>query len=384
MRDETTAAATRLDAVDGLRGAAALAVVVYHLTWRSTVLRDAVRPVAGHLDVGVEVFFVLSGFLIFGPFAKALLHGEERPAPLGYVARRAARIWPAYLVVLVSITVAGFAELDGIRGFLKHATLTYNYFDDRGGVGLTPAWTLVVEVSFYAFVPLVALAIAWTGRRVVGAAVICIAIGVVMQYHLAYDLDTAAWVRVLPPRMTLGVGMLLAAVHHQRDRTRPLTRALRRAAARPAAVLTVAVATYAALVAFVPATDPALGLDPGTRVVKELAQAMIAGCIALTVLFPSDAGQPWTRLLRHRTTAYLGAISYGVYLWHVPVMRLLRTPLVSENVLLAAAGWTAALAGTLGLAALSWHLVERPITDAVARRLRPPNPADRKQTSPAY
>ena len=362
---------TRVHAIDGLRAVAALAVFVFHLTWRSPVLHDAARPVTGHLDLGVEIFFMISGFLIFGPFAKALARNEAFPSMLAYAARRAIRIWPAYLVVLTTITVLAIADFDGTRGFLKHATLTYLYFDDKGGKGLALAWTLVVELSFYAFVPVAAYVIARTGRRLVGACVALVAVGAFMQRVVAYDLETEMWIRILPPRLLmLGMGMLLAAIYHQGERTGTLGRSLRRAAGRPMALLLIALAAFALLMVLVPAgTD--VGDSGSGRFTKELLQTLMATCVVLPIMLPAGDGGRWDRLLGHRVTTYLGTISYGLYLWHIPVLHLFRTQVTNENALIAAAGWTAGLALSLALAAASWHLVEKPLMGAVARRLRP-------------
>lgn len=365
---EATQAATRVDAIDGLRAVAALAVFAFHLTWRSPVLYDFAGPVVGHLDLGVEIFFMLSGFLIFGPYAKALARADSLPSTLTYMARRASRIWPAYLIVLTAITVVGTAHLHGVGGFLKHASLTYLYFDDKGGRGLTLAWTLVVEVSFYVFVPLVAFVLARLGRAMVGTTVVLIAVGAVMQRHAAYH-ETAPWVRILPPRLLmLGVGMLAAAVYHQGDGTGRLGRGLRRGAARPAALLAIAAVCYGALVVFLPASD-SIGSLHAERFAKELAQTLMAGCLVIPVLLASDGSGWWGRFLSHHALVYLGTVSYGLYLWHIPMLELWGDQISSDDPRIAVAGWILSLACSLGLASVSWHLIERPVMDGVARRL---------------
>src|SRR5205085_8142732 len=99
-------------------------------------------------------FFVLSGFLIYRPFVSANLAGRESPGLWNYALRRFLRIFPAYVLVLFLLDALGDIDVHGTSGLLKHATLTNTYFRDIGGLGIAQSWTLVVELSFYAFVPL--------------------------------------------------------------------------------------------------------------------------------------------------------------------------------------------------------------------------------------
>ena len=361
-------ATARVGAIDGLRAVSALAVFVFHLTWRSPILRDAVVEVSGHLDTGVEVFFLMSGFLVFGPFAKAVLTGRPRPALGSYALKRAVRVWPGYLVVLAAIIVFGPSGIHGAKGLLKHVTLTYLYFHDRGGKGLALAWTLVVQLTFYVLVPMFAFLMAKAGRRVVAGSVVLVAVGAYMQWYVALDLETYLWVRILPPALySLGLGMLFASVRQEGAGTGRLGRSLQRAAARPSIPLAAAVA-FVALVWAVPA-----GLDVGTRggerALNELLQGLIAGAVCLPVLLSPGAGTWWTRLLSHRTLAYIGTISYGFYLWHIPVLAWIRPLIVSRYPPTAVGGWFLGLGLALALAAASWHLIEKPVIDAVGRRL---------------
>ena len=159
----------RFPLMDSLRAIAALSVFVYHLAF---VLGWFDEGLAGRylreLNLGVSIFFVLSGFLLYRPFVAARVEGEPSPALVPYAIRRVARIVPAYWVALTIIAiwlpVSGVFTAEGIvtyYGFLQ----AYDPDTITGGIG--QAWTLTVEVSFYILLPILALGAA-AGPRACG------------------------------------------------------------------------------------------------------------------------------------------------------------------------------------------------------------------------
>ena len=117
------------------------------------------------LEVGVPIFFVLSGFLLFRPWVRAAAHGTQPPSMRRYVFRRMRRIAPAYLVVvLVAYALYEFRDAGPNpghtwMGLLEHLTLTQIYEPVYFFVmhqGLTQTWSLAVEFAFYAVLPLMA------------------------------------------------------------------------------------------------------------------------------------------------------------------------------------------------------------------------------------
>jgi peptidoglycan/LPS O-acetylase OafA/YrhL len=143
---------------------------------------------------------------------------------------------------------------------------------------------------------------------------------------------------------------------------------LGRIARRPDVLLAVAAAAFVALVVLVPAgTD--IGRRSGDRFAQAIVQGLIAFALCLPVLLPSATDHWWRRFLGLRPVAYVGVISYGLYLWHIPVLRWFRPWVASEDLPLALLGWTSALAVSLALASASWHLVEKPVLDAVVARV---------------
>lgn len=162
----------RVPAADGLRGLAALGVVCYHCIYaagRPRLHSDLVRTVFVSGYMGVDFFFVLSGFLLFLPVAASGRFGSTR----SYALRRAARILPAYYLALLVTQVFDsllvkvpldypLASHRGIESLLLHATfLQHNLGLSLGfseGFGVNGAvWTLSIEVLFYLVLPFVAL-----------------------------------------------------------------------------------------------------------------------------------------------------------------------------------------------------------------------------------
>ncbi len=162
----------RFPCFDGLRAIAAFSVFAFH-SYRVFVREDGTFIPIGlqeYLDplgrIGVAIFFVISGFLLFRPYSLAMLEGRPAPRLGGFWKRRFFRIFPAYWIALAVVVFAvgqsTFASVgDGLSTFALVQGYRYGYYS----LGLGVAWTLVVEVSFYIFLPLFAAAL----RAVIGS-----------------------------------------------------------------------------------------------------------------------------------------------------------------------------------------------------------------------
>ena len=156
-------------ALTGLRGIAAFSVFLFHYSALHPGIRlDQSIPVLGFLlqlplglgFAGVDLFFVLSGFLLSLPFTGAALGLQSRPATVSYLKRRLLRVFPAYYAQWLIILLAGawfvtWKPQDGVS-LLAHTVMFFNMGPDpvRPLVGLW--WTLPVELSFYLLLPLLA------------------------------------------------------------------------------------------------------------------------------------------------------------------------------------------------------------------------------------
>jgi peptidoglycan/LPS O-acetylase OafA/YrhL len=163
----------RNHALDGLRGLAALGVLTLHV-WMFAVQdahdrRELVSLLTGELRLGVVLFFVLSGYLLAGPWVASGL--DERPAPrLGrFAVKRAARIVPAYWVAMLGsfwlLSGTGHHYEVSVGQLPLFAVFGQNYVGAVEGKLDPPMWSLVVEVSFYAVLPLVGWLLVRAARR---------------------------------------------------------------------------------------------------------------------------------------------------------------------------------------------------------------------------
>jgi peptidoglycan/LPS O-acetylase OafA/YrhL len=361
-----TAPGGHVSGLDGARALATLSVFFFHALWRTPALAP-LRPVLAHADVGVEVFFVLSGFLVARPLVAHALLDARRVGFVDFWRRRIARIFPAYLVALVGAVVIGIGTVDGRAGWIKHGLLIDSWFDDGGGTGLRVSWTLVVEVAFYALILPLAAAVFVAGRRRLDAWVFaCLALFAYGAWALVLTTQhhTDPWVRVLPPYLpAFAAGMLLAVAEVGDARGSWLggvVRAVRATAARPALCWCLAAAALVTMVVVLhpSETAPAFRLGPD-RTLQSFLQVVIAA-LAIAPLALRTTTVPF---LSRRPLTALAAASFGFFLWHVQVLRVVR-PLLDGPTPVAALGLMCALAGAFLCGEASRRWIEVP-----ARRL---------------
>jgi peptidoglycan/LPS O-acetylase OafA/YrhL len=399
MRRSST---SRLEAFDGLRACAALSVVAYHVGKATdTVVSGALAPVLSQLKAGVTVFFVISGFLLFLPYARAIRCDGPLPDWHDFARRRVVRILPGYWAALTILAIAPLSAGILTPNWWRFYGLAQIYRSDTVFGGLDVAWSLCVEVSFYALVPVLAaglarLALRSDGRaaatqlRVLGA----MAIGcLVLRLGLTDSLTVPVGVRIAPigngallatslPGLLdwFALGMGLAVVRAEWEVGCQMARWLTTLAHRPWWCWSLAAVLYAAGIPMQHGDTflPLYGL--GTHVALGLAAAaFVLPAVAVHSGVGAELDATRSRpiaLLTHPIMAWLGTISYGIYLWHKPVLDAIDgqgTRFVSHASTLGVVGLLAVtVAGAVVLGAASWYLLERP----AQRRWRPgPSPA---------
>lgn len=369
----------RVANVDILRAIAALAVLAIH----AYALGGRVAPLRAqhaydvpliNLASGVWLFFAISGYVISRPFVDRLVAGEPLPATVPYALRRGLRIFPLYWVALTAvIAIDGIADTRGWQLPL-HYLLLNNLVPGRQQALFPAAWTLTLEVLFYACVPILAAAARGRGRAVSAerlAALVLASWALSVAFTAFADLQgdgqTGLWLRGLLPAMwqMFCPGILLAVAPHLRPgRWRrwlvelPRTRA---AAGAGAAALLAAGALYAEAPLRYGVIAYQLLFD-FSRPLFAIGYGLL---IAAAVRSP-----PWGE--RARWMLGLGGASYGIYLIHPVIAEaLLRYGDVPEhrNTVAAFVLNTACLAAlTIPLALASWSWFEQPAI-ALGRRL---------------
>jgi peptidoglycan/LPS O-acetylase OafA/YrhL len=362
--------------MDAMRGIAVIAVVATHTTF-FTALQGAQTQQVRFGFISVTVFFVLSAFLLHGPFVDAHLTGRPGPAVLGFAWRRFLRVVPAYYVALTLIALIlglsyvftlqagpffyGFAQVYSPRWVLQ---------------GLPQAWTLCVEVVFYALLPV------WFAlmrrlpsdspgqrlrRQLWGLAVL---FAISFAYKLAINLTGAIdghWGRPLQLNFltylddfALGMALAtLAAWYRGRDEQPRAIRLLDRYPSIAWAVGGAALLTGSLT----------LGLLGQVGDLREsgapyMYRHYLIEIIAVGLLLPAMFGDPTRGLLRrmlaNRVLLYVGMVSYGIYLWHLAILEQMRRwgfeSVAGKSSIL----WFAVVlpAATL-IATLSYYLIER-------------------------
>jgi peptidoglycan/LPS O-acetylase OafA/YrhL len=369
---------SRLPALDAVRAIGAIAVVAYHVAFNTGLsLSGTWNGLLARLDVGVALFFALSGFLLFRPYAQAAATGGTWPSTRRYLWRRAVRILPAYwLTVAVCLTVLPQNRDSTVSVWVHQLTLTQIYEFAQIRHGLTQTWSLATEVVFYLLLPVLALAAigrTWRPRRtlLVAAGGVLVTAGWIAAMALGY-LDPKVATMWLPSyAIWFSLGIALAAAHVAlQTGTAPASwRILPDLARAPLTCWGTAVALLA--VAASPLAGPRDLVEPtaATFAVKVVLYTAIAGLVMLPIAF----GPPGrlTATLGSPFASWVGTISYGLFLWHPLVIDLIflieDRPLFSGD-FLGTFGLTL-LAATV-LASISYYALERPLQRWAARGRR--------------
>ena len=376
--------AERFPLLDSLRAVAALSVLAFHAAFFAGMYSSGspLRPYLAQPMAGVTVFFVLSGFLLYRPFVRARLDGEPRPATGAYAWRRFLRIVPAYWVALTAIAI--WLSVDAVFDPAWHVPVFYGfaqiYVPELGLEGLSQAWTLCVEVTFYAFLPLWALAV-----RRVGARAELAALGALWLASLVWKLlatsqidahDGGVWLMPLPNFLDhFAVGMALAVL----SVSVPAGRA-RQALERAWPWWLLAAVAYWAMCTRI-GLHGTLNEHAGRSefVLRHEFAMLFAGALLVPAIFGWQRGDRVRRVLGWRPLLFVGLVSYGVYLWHLAVVHKLAGAIAHwmEDdlgfgvdarfaVLFVLAG-----AGATAVAYASYRLVERPAL-SLKRLVGPP------------
>jgi peptidoglycan/LPS O-acetylase OafA/YrhL len=361
-------AKTRFPCFEGLRALAAGSVLVHHVaSFSGADTGTSAGYVYAHLDVGVTIFFLLSGFLLYRPRVAAHLRGEPEPALGTYLLRRAARLVPAYWLALTFFILIGAIHPHGFGDYLAYYGFVQIYWRSRTLGGIAPAYSLAIEVSFYVFLPFYSALLrrfARVGAELAGVALLYVTGLTTHALLLATHPHGTIATYWLPAQIDLfALGMGLAVISAWTAERGAVPALFAEAGRRPG--LCWAIATGAFLVAATALGLPrAFGeLPKAGEMGRQVLYAATAFFLILPAVFgPQEQGHI-RGLLRSRPAQLLGLISYGIFLWHYDWLIKLRDwgtiAALGQFRFVALLVITVSLAVTCATA--SWLLVERPV-----------------------
>jgi peptidoglycan/LPS O-acetylase OafA/YrhL len=293
--------------------------------------------VYSRLEIGVPVFFVLSGYLLFSPWVKAAATGSSAPSVKRYAWHRVRRIMPAYIVTVVAAYVIYHFRDGGPNpghtwwGLFRNLTLTQIYTDNYAFAllhqGLTQMWSLAVEVAFYVALPLLAyLLLVVLCQRHWRPTVLLTGLGVLALLSLSW-IVLVYTTDVLPDGAKLWLpgylvwflgGMALAVLSVTGVRVYGF------------------VAVPLALICFLIACTPIAG-EPQTSptgLTQALVKMVFYAVIATLLVAPLALGNSgwYARLMASRPMVWLGEISYEIFLVHLVVMEVAMTDVLHWRV----------------------------------------------------
>ncbi|MET7465035.1 acyltransferase [Nonomuraea sp. NPDC005501] len=380
------APARRDTALDGIRALAALGVWVLHVAGNTGVMyRDGMFAwMTTRLGIAVPIFFLLSGLLLYRPWARAVLEDTPAPGAGGYLWRRVLRVMPAYWVV-TTLALLAWSSLD-LGGWAKWLLLLQNYTEQtRAPDGLYQMWTMPIEMAFYLVLPVLAwLLHRWArhGNRPVrllgGIAVLpLVSFGSAVAAHVFDQPQLALWLPHHLIYFAAGMAMAVLSVWIRESRV---------VDALAPQLLVLALLLYVVL-----STEVA---GPRTLDLPSLSQSLwrmtLETAVAVLVVAPFALAARRDSL-RHRVlgnpvTAYLGRISYSFFLWHAPVITLYykvtdTQPFSGDFVKVGILTFV----GSLLVSVASYHLIEERALKLTGRRSAsapPPEAPAERQAEP--
>jgi len=341
---ESVSKAERVASLTGIRAVAALLVMATHAAYTTgKYTHGYVGLVYSRMEIGVPIFFVLSGFLLFGPWVRASAQDRPPPSVANYAWHRVRRIMPAYVITVVVAYIVYHYRTAGPNpghtwtGLVRNLTLTQSYTDNYLysylHQGLTQMWSLAVEVAFYVVLPLVTyllLAVLcrrrWQPRLLLTGLVVLSLITpawLVLVHTTDWLPDGAQlW---LPTYLAWFIGGMMLAVLQVMGRR-----------------IYAAVCLPLALICYLIVSTP-LGGEPTTspsELAEALAKTAFYAVIATLMVGPLALGNTgwYARALASRPMLWLGEISYEIFLIHLITMEIvmvevLRYPIYTGSVL---------------------------------------------------
>jgi peptidoglycan/LPS O-acetylase OafA/YrhL len=385
----------RVPVLDGIRGYIAIGVLYAHVSYFAGIMDVGPLkgvPVLNWLSVGLTViltpFFILSGMLLYKSFAKATFTGTKRQPLTPFFVRRLLRIVPTYwVVVAAALLLINLTVIDSLWDVLA-PVLGLHYFKNTDASGLIPGleitWSVVTEVLFYLLLPIAAALINRYARKVAGdpdrqlrRIIWCLApvvlVGPAWEIYTHLPSMGMYPIEIFWPPGFLGVmaiGMMFGAMNAYHDVTGKLPWLYRVGAKAPLAWWAGAFAIYA-INCWRPFDKAGSGDYPpmGQAVFDHFMFVGWGVLVMIPLISPTARSRIIEAVLGNKVAVFLGRISYGVYLWHFPMLYFAfgAGSLFGTAPMLMPGGKNGfvllveVLVGTVILATLTYYLVERPV-----------------------
>lgn len=373
--------------LDSLRGLAALAVLTTHTAFWTGQYGDGFwGSISPRLDIGVALFFVLSGFLLSQPFLAAMAERRTLPATRRYLWKRALRVLPLYwITVIIALTSLHANRGASVTDWIANLTLTDMYRGPFLDAGLTHMWSLSTEVSFYLILPFAMAAVATTvcRRRWNPAGVVLVVAGlcaVTVLWHLLRDHLPDASTLWLPTYLIWFGGGILLAVIRIEMRSGRTTRTIRVVSAlsqQPGVCWILALSTFAII------TTPVAGSSffaisvPAESLTKNLLYALFALLVVLPSALNPHGESLYAKVLANPVLRRLGHISYGIFCLHLVIIHAVAH--VRDIELFQGRGlelWVLTVVFSVLAAEVAYRLIEAP-----SKRLRDVGATSKATTS---
>ncbi|MGU3437956.1 acyltransferase family protein [Actinomycetes bacterium M1A6_2h] len=313
-----------LPALEGMRGLAALGVLVTHVAFQTaTTDVPIIGRVLGRFDLAVALFFGLSGFLLWRPHAAAA-RGLRRSPPVGrYFLSRAIRILPAYWVVVCVVLLLLPQAGGGARVWFANLTLTQVFFPLTLTQGMTQMWSLSVEVAFYLVLPLGAAAVAGLrGPRVSLRVPLLVCVAVLSLGWAFLPIRTAEATNIqnwmpgyLPWFLT---GAVIAELASSAAVDGPGR--LQRWAGRRTVMTTIAAVAFLVSTTDLAGPEGLVTPAPWQYAIKIALGSVVAFGLLAPIVFAD--GHRRYRYLDSPFGLMLGRWSYGLFVWHLAVLAI--------------------------------------------------------------
>ncbi len=354
---------TFIPELDGLRFIAIASVVFFHIhaflfkkdlhSYTTTFHWDFFQRIISHGDLGVPLFFVISGFILARPFANMYMKNGKPVVLKKYFLRRLTRLEPPYILIMSILFVLSVFVVhkltfsEGLRSYLASITYTHNFQYGRGVLPLlnTVAWSLEIEVQFYILMPLLAKVFLIKNnfkRRI-------IIVGAILFFMLFHDFVTMPFLSILDFFEYFLTGLLLADLYVSETRLFKKSRADKFLAI----ILLFAIWIW----------NPKEINQTGLKIALQIFQILVIFTLYYLILFHKAL-----KIMSNSVITNIGGMCYTIYLVHFILISAFGNPLMkiqfSHNLVINSLIYTTILIIViLFFSAIYFLTIERPCMD---------------------